>query len=156
MHQPQTPDDLRANLELAIDRAADQINGQRSAADALDAKGLGALALAAAGIGTLAAVSGALPYWWVGAAIMGVAAAILAFVVWPRSLDVGPDPGKFYREFGGLPAVAYAEQLLTDLLDAITENDRHAPRKVRALKRGSVCLAAGLAAAVIAAIRAHH
>ncbi len=61
------PDDLRANLNVAIGRAADRINGQRSAADALDAKGLGALALAAAGIGTLAAVSGALAYWWIGA-----------------------------------------------------------------------------------------
>lgn len=87
---------------------------------------------------------------------MGVAAVILGFVVWPRSLDVGPDTGKFYRQFGGLPAIAYAEQLLTDLLDSIAENDRQAPRKVRALKWGAAFLAAGLGAAVIAAIRAHH
>jgi hypothetical protein len=145
-------DDLRANLALAIDRAADRINGQRAAADALDAKGLGALALAAAGVGTLAAVSSALAYWWIGAAIMGVAGMILGYVVWPRSLDVGPDPGKFYDKYGGLPAVTYANQLLTDLLDSIAENDRQAPGKVRALKWGSAFLTAGLVAAVIAAI----
>jgi hypothetical protein len=153
--EPQ-PEDLRANLDLAIDRAADRINGQRSAADALDAKALGALALAAAGIGTLAAVSGSLDYWWIPATIMGAAAAILGYVVWPRSLDVGPDPGDFHRKWGGGTAIQTRQQMLADLLVSIGANDDQAPRMVRSLKVGSALLTTGLVAAAIAAVRAHH
>jgi hypothetical protein len=149
-------DDLRANLEIAIARAADRINGQRSGADALDAKAFGALALAAAGIGTLAAVSGSLAYWWIPAVIMGLAASILGYVVWPRPLDVGPDAGDFHRKWGGGTAIQAREQMLADLLVSIRVNDDQTPQMVRSLKLGSALLTAGLGAAVIAAIRAHH
>jgi hypothetical protein len=62
---------------------------------------LGALALDGAGIATLAALSGVLEYWWIGAALMGMSAVILGYAVWPRSLDVGPEPEPFHARFGG-------------------------------------------------------
>ena len=153
---PATPDDLLANVGLAVERAADRINAQRSATDAIDAKALGALALDGAGIATLAALSGVLEYWWIGAALMGMSAVILGYAVWPRSLDVGPEPEPFHARFGGHTAYDYHAQMLADLADAIGENDRQWPRLVFAFKVGTVLLALGILAAVIAAVAHHH
>jgi hypothetical protein len=141
---------------LAVARAADRINAQRSATDAIDAKALGAIALDGAGIATLAALSGTLDYWWAGAGIMGLSAVILGYAVWPRRLDVGPEPELFHARFGGNTAYDYHAQMLVDLSDAISRNDVEAPRLVFAFEVGSVLLALGIVVAVIAAIAHHH
>jgi hypothetical protein len=46
--------------------------------------------------------------------------------------------------------------MLAELLVSIKANDEQAPAMVRALKAGAVLLAAGLVAAVVAALRGHH
>jgi hypothetical protein len=112
-------------LKLIIERADVRLDGQLRDNDALDAKALGLLAATGAALGVLVAVHESLNrYWWIPALLLGLAAAMLLIVIWPREFDIGPDWREFYTKHGDGKLEEVGRQMLSELVSAIEWNER--------------------------------
>lgn len=124
-------------LEMLVTRTQALVDGQFRDSDAIDSKALGVAAVDAGAIAVLIAARHELSHlWWISAAVLAVAGAILLWAVWPRSFDAGPDPRAFYEQFGGVDRASAGRQMLAELLAARERNDRFQPRKVALFKLG--------------------
>jgi hypothetical protein len=75
--------------------------------------------------GVLVAVHDAVNrFWWLDATGLTVAGLLLLAVIWPRSVDAGPNLRAFYETLGGEAAVDVGRQMLAELLETIDTNDR--------------------------------
>jgi hypothetical protein len=118
-------DDEEIVVQMLVARAQSRLDAQLHGLQWVDLKALGLLGADAAAAGMLAAVHDAVNrFWWLDATGFAVAGLLLLTVVWPRSLDAGPNLRAFYETFGGGAAVDVGRQMLAELLQTIETNDR--------------------------------
>jgi hypothetical protein len=118
-------DDEEIVVQMLVARAQSRLDAQLQGLHSLDLKALGLLGADAAAAGVLAAVHDAVNrFWWLDVTGLSVAGLLLLAVVWPRSVDAGPNLRAFYETFGGGAAVDVGRQMLAELLETIETNDR--------------------------------
>ena len=118
-------DDEEVLVQMLVARAQSRLDAQLQALQGLDLKALGLRGADAAAVGVLIAIHGAVNrFWWLDATGLALAGLLLLAVVWPRSVDAGPNLRAFYETFGGGAAVDVGRQMLAELLETIETNDR--------------------------------
>src|SRR5713226_50200 len=104
--------DEQAILDMLLPRAQARIDGQLRDGDALDTKALGVLGVDTAAVALLVAVRGSLnALWWIPTGALGVTGVLLLAAIWPRTLDLGPDPRKFYEAMSASRIFRSSERL---------------------------------------------
>ena len=118
-------DDEEIVVQMLVERAQSRLDAQLHGFHWLDLKALDLLGADAAAAGVLAVVHDAVNrFWWLDATGLTVAGLLLLAVIWPRSVDAGPNLRAFYETFGGEAAVDVGRQMLAELLETIDTNDR--------------------------------
>ena len=145
--------DEQAILDMLVPRAQARIDGQLRDGDALDTKALGVLGVDTAAVALLVAVRDSLnALWWIPTGALGVTGVLLLAAIWPRTFDLGPDPRKFYEAMGASTRVTATRQMLSELLEAVDENDRQLPGKSRLFKIGFALLVVALLGSLTVAL----
>src|SRR5436853_1922637 len=98
-------DDEKIVVQMLVERAQSRLDAQLHGFHWLDLKALGLLGADAAAVGVLIGVHDAVGFWWLDATGLAVAGLLLLAVVWPRSVDAGPNLRVFYETFGGEAAI---------------------------------------------------
>jgi hypothetical protein len=143
-------DDEEIVVQMLVARAQSRLDAQLHGFHWLDLKALGLLGADAAAAGVLIGVHQAVNrFWWLDATGLAVAGLLLLAVVWPRSLDAGPNLRAFYETFGGGAAVDVARQMLAELLETIETNDR-----VTRVYKSELLIALGLVLIVLSLVGA--
>lgn len=137
-------------LDLLIDQATAELSELNRADDGLDTKAGGVLAAAFVALAALLAGSkGAVPWWGIPAAVIGVGCLPLAWALRPREFSVGTDLRGFYYEMGARPLEDASRQMLSQLLRAIDENRAALAHKGDAVDWGVRIVLTGFVAAVV-------
>jgi hypothetical protein len=140
-------------VTTVLERAQAQLDTQLQSDDAMDLKALGVLGADAVGIGVLVAANADLAFWWVPTIVLGLAATLLLWVVWPLDLNDGPEWGAWYEQFGGGTPVDVGRQMLADLTQAVAVNGAKTRYKGYVFRLGFVILLLGLAGSIVVAVR---
>jgi hypothetical protein len=140
---------LGASLALAQTQIAGQVAEEAS----LDSRLMGILGFAGALVGTDVAIRELLgTCWWIPLIPLGLAALVCLSAVRNVRLvptDLGPEPGVFYSTYSGSPRLLAHQQLLAELVVAITRNARRVDAKRHAVRFSTVILTVGLTTSAV-------
>jgi hypothetical protein len=135
--------------ELLLARADLMLDNQFGNSDVLDLKAVGLLTADVAAVTILAVVPAAVgKLWWVPALLMIGAGAYFLRVVRTRDWDVGPDLDAFREEQYRRSPLQMTDEMLADVVLAMTNNLPLVDGKARMFRNGYRLLAASLLVAV--------
>lgn len=140
----------RLLLDAALSLAQTQLVGQLADETSIDGRTMGTLGFSGVLLAAALAAKDELgAFWWMPVVVLGLAVfcclgpTLGLGVDLGLDTDLGPNANVLYRAYGAQPFLGPAEQLLSDLDQALSTNARRLQAKKRALRVAVVTLAVG-------------